>query len=391
MVQIDLKQMLPAFSLALDIAENQPMEHAQRTAYIALQIGKQLGLSGQDMQDIYIAALLHDVGVTHSKVDAHIDNNQLMSHCFIGRDIVTSLPFISKKIGENIAWHHANWDGNGVFERQGHEIPIGAQIIYLADKIDIQLGESAFIYSKRATILNYVMESSGKLFNPEVVEGFLAVQSREKFWLDYSNGDIIDVISNFSFSTMSFDLANMEVLALAFARIIDNKSPFTHYHSQGVAELVSGLGSYYGFDVETIQTLKISGLLHDLGKLSVPNDILDKPGQLSPIEYQVVKGHSYYTKRILSKITGFEQIKEWAGNHHETLDGKGYPEGLGGDRLSLQDKIVAVCDIYQALTEERPYRVKPLAQSKVFDILDEQAQKNKICQRVLSSLKKMIG
>jgi len=391
MIQIDIKQMLSAFSLALDIAENQPMEHAQRTAYIALKIGKQLGLPKQEMQEVYIAALLHDVGVTNSKIDAHVDNNQLMSHCFMGRDIATSLPFISEKIGENIAWHHANWDGSGVFERRGHEIPLGAQIIYLADKIDIQLGNLATMYSKRVTILDYIRENSGTFFNPDIVGCFLEVQDREKFWLDYSNGDIMEVTNDLSFSTMGFDMQHMEVLALAFAKIIDNKSPFTYYHSQGVAELVSGLGKYYSFDMETIQSLKISGLLHDLGKLSVPNDILDKPGPLTPIEYQIIKGHSYYTKRILSKVTGFENIKEWAGNHHEALNGKGYPEGLGGDRLSIQDRIVAIGDIYQALTEERPYRIKPIAQSKVFEILDDQAQNNRICKNVLISLKKMVG
>lgn len=391
MIHFDIKQMLSAFSLALDIAENQPMEHAQRTAYIALQIAKHLGLSNQDMQDICISALLHDVGVTHSKADAHLDNNQLMTHCFMVRNIVNSLPFVSKQIGENIAWHHANWDGSGVFQRQGNDIPIGAQIIYLADKTDLQLRELPSIYSKRTTILDYLKESSGKIFNPDVVEGFLSVQSREKFWLDYSNSDITEVISDFSCSTISLDLPSLEILAVAFAQIIDNKSPFTHYHSQGVAELVSGLGRYYGFDMETIQMLKISGLLHDLGKLSVPSDILDKPGKLTSTEYQIVKGHSYYTKRILSKITGFEKIKEWAGNHHETLDGRGYPEGIDGDRLSIQERIVTVCDIYQALTEKRPYRVKPMTQFKVFEILDEQVLNNKICQEVVSSLKKMVG
>jgi len=391
MVQIDIKQTLTAFSLALDIAENQPMEHAQRTAYIALQIGKQLGLPTQDLQEVYISALLHDVGVTDSKADAHGDHNQRVSHCFMGRDIVTSLPFISKEIGENIAWHHANWDGSGEFRRQGHEIPLGAQIIYLADRIDIQQGELTSIYSKRVTILDYIRENSGTFFNPDVVEGFLAAQKQEKFWLDYSNGDLFEVINDCHFCTMSSDLACMEVLALAFAKIIDNKSPFTYNHSQGVAELVSGLGKCYGFDIETMQALKISGLLHDLGKLSVPNAILDKPGQLTPLEYQIIKGHSYYTKRILSKITGFEHIKEWAGNHHEALNGNGYPEGIGGDGLSIQDRIVAACDVYQALTEERPYRVKPMAQSKVFEILDEQVKNNRICQEVVSSLKKMIG
>jgi putative nucleotidyltransferase with HDIG domain len=386
----DVSHVLSAFSLALDIAENQPLQHAQRTAYIALQVSKELVIPSEDLQDLYIAALLHDIGITQAKADAHIDPNQLVSHCINGQQIVRSLPFVSSKAGEYIANHHANWDGNSPFQVSGKDISLGAQIIYLSDQIDLKLRNVSSIYTERDHILKFVQASTGSLFNPVVCEAFYAVQSREKFWLDYSTNGIEDAILSNPYNIVNFDLKDFETIATTFAKIIDNKSPFTHYHSQGVAELATRLAKHYGFDDDTVRMLNISGLLHDLGKLAIPNDILNKPDKLTPVEYQIVKSHAYYTKRILAKIKGFDKIKDWAGNHHEAIDGSGYPEGFSGSKLSIPERIITVCDIYHALVEERPYRVKPMSQLKVYEIMDDLAKGGKICPDVLQSLKEIL-
>lgn len=169
------------------------------------------------------------------------------------------------------------------------------------------------------------------------------------------------------------------------AKIIDNKSPFTYEHLQGVTSVAVRLGEHFKLDKITLRNLKISALLHDLGKLTIPNSILDKPGKLKPMEYQQIKSHPYYTKLILSKIKGIETIRDWAGNHHETLDGKGYPEGIPEERLCLPERIIAVSDVYQALTEERPYR-KPLPESQVIEILQGMVKDHKLSPEVFSSL-----
>ncbi len=387
----DINHVLSAFSLALDIAENQSLEHAQRSAYIALQIGKQLDLAHPDMQDLYAAALLHDIGITKAYADVHIDPNQLVSHCTHGKQLISTLPFIPARVGEYIAWHHANWDGSGPFQLQGNEIPLGAQIVYLADQLDVKLRSLVSIYSERHLILDYLRASSGKLFNPLIIEAFVEVQRREKFWLDFITNGIAEELAMVPPRTASFSLKHFETVAMTFAQIIDNKSPFTHYHSQGVADLAAVLARYYKFDPDTVRKITISALLHDLGKLAVPNEILDKPGKLTPTEFQIIKGHPYYTKRILSRIQGFDQIRDWAANHHETIDGKGYPEGFSDPHLSIPERIITVCDIYQALTEERPYRLKPISQSKVFEIMDDLVRTNKICPDVTTSLKTLLA
>ena len=97
-------------------------------------------------------------------------------------------------------------------------------------------------------------------------------------------------------------------------------------------------------------------MLHDIGKLSVSNAILEKPGKLDEEEWDKMKMHPVYTKVIVQKITGFENMAFVAGAHHERLDGKGYPEGLSAEKLPLTARILCVADVYQALTEKRPYR-----------------------------------
>lgn len=304
--------------------------------------------------------------------------------------MVERLPF-SEQVSEYIRWHHANWDGSGPFERAGSSIPMGSQIIYLADQSDVLLRELGSIYNDRSTIQDTLNKKSGIEFNPLLVEAFLSIQSQETFWLDYSSPYLPEILRRIRpHITWVIGHDQLEQIARVFAGIIDNKSPFTFEHSQGVTQVAVRLGEYFKLDRSTLQSLKISALLHDLGKLTIPNSILDKPGKLTPLEYQRIKSHAYYTKLILSKIKGLETIRDWAGNHHETLDGKGYPAGINEAQLSLPERIIAVSDVYQALTEERPYR-KSLPQSKVLEIIGVLVKDHKLCPEVFASLPEALG
>ncbi len=144
-----------------------------------------------------------------------------------------------------------------------------------------------------------------------------------------------------------------------------------------------------GYDEETRRKIKIAGLLHDLGKLAVPNFILDKPDKLTEEEFMVIKSHTYYTKKILKEIGGIDDIAEWAANHHEKLDGSGYPEGLKGDEIGEIDRHIAVCDMYQALTEDRPYR-KGLEPKQAIDIIARSVKNNKVSRKSLEILKEVV-
>ena len=190
---------------------------------------------------------------------------------------------------------------------------------------------------------------------------------QESFWLDLGNPSYYQ---NFfrnvdDYTWMRFTVDDIIDIAEIFATIIDATSSFTATHSRTVTEVCSFLSRLRGFSEQEIKTMRIAGLLHDLGKLSVPNAILEKPGKLTAKEYVVVKQHPYYTYRILEQINGFETIAQWAAYHHETLDGLGYPFRLGAASLTLGSRIVAVADVFTALTENRPYRTRmSLAQAE---------------------------
>lgn len=146
------------------------------------------------------------------------------------------------------------------------------------------------------------------------------------------------------------------VIVKIFSKIIDNTSPYTAVHSQNVAHVSKCLALYTGFSELESEKMYLAGLLHDIGRLAVPNEILTKPGVLSGNEYKIDKQHPYYSYYILQQVEGFEEIAVWAGSHHETLDGNGYPFGLVAPEINLGSRIIAVADIYCALLEDRPYR-----------------------------------
>jgi HD-GYP domain-containing protein (c-di-GMP phosphodiesterase class II) len=148
----------------------------------------------------------------------------------------------------------------------------------------------------------------------------------------------------------------LDRIAAGFADVVDAKSPYTAQHSSRVCEFALAVADGLGFDAQARDELNRAALLHDIGKLSVPNSILDKPGPLDAEEWEVVRLHPYYTQRILEHIGGFERIAIVAALHHERLDGRGYFHGLSGPQIPLASQVIATADIFDALTTARPYR-----------------------------------
>ena len=170
------------------------------------------------------------------------------------------------------------------------------------------------------------------------------------------------------------DFSQIKKLAEFFAKIVDYKSPFTSTHSIGVAERAEKLSRYMGFDEETVQKMYLAGALHDIGKVAVGNEILEKPDRLTDAEFAVMKHHAAYTYNILSEIDDFEEIRDFAAFHHERLDGTGYPFGKDASELNVQERMMACIDIYQALTESRPYK-KGMSHERACEILKNMADK----------------
>jgi HD-GYP domain-containing protein (c-di-GMP phosphodiesterase class II) len=155
---------------------------------------------------------------------------------------------------------------------------------------------------------------------------------------------------------LAVDDERLERIALAFAAVVDAKSPWTYHHSDRTSLVAAEMGEILGFPPDQLDDLRRVALMHDIGKLAISNRILDKPARLSAAELARVRQHPLFTQWILELTPGFRSLAPLAAAHHERLDGHGYPHGLTARELTLPMRILAVADVYEALTAERPYR-----------------------------------
>lgn len=175
-------------------------------------------------------------------------------------------------------------------------------------------------------------------------------------------------------------------LSRLFCDIVDLKTPFTASHNLTTAEVAVTLAKYYNFSEGELTLMRIAGYVHDIGKLATPLEILEKPGKLEPGEFAIVKAHPFHTYTVLSHLRGLETVRDWAGFHHERLDGSGYPFHLTAPQLPLGARIMAVSDVYSALRESRPYR-KSMSRSEAMTTLEQMVSDNKIDGEIVSLIR----
>lgn len=411
---VDTMQFISAVSFALDLAQKSIFEdnykqvrfdvpivdfnpkqhnfmgHSNKTTLVSLYIAQKLGVSRDVFPRLYISALLHDIGSVHAFSRCHNDSDFILQHCEHGAEVIKDFK-IDSALSDIVMLHHENHDGSGPLGSAGDSIPVESRIIHLADYFELMFSGNKSYRLQKDGILSQIKAKRSTIFNPECVDALFDVSKSESFWLDIENidscqGIVEELLPPDMLSIYSLSARDM---AQAFSRIIDMKSQFTLEHSNGLANHVRKLSGYYNLPDEKTERLEIAAMLHDLGKLSVPNHILDKPGKLTQEEFNIVREHTYYTRQILRKIKGFEDISEWAANHHETLQGSGYPRKLTCKELGLESRMMTVCDIFQALTEDRPYR-KGMSKSVAVGILDSLVENKSIDGRIVKDLKEII-
>ncbi|MBU5590344.1 HD domain-containing protein [Clostridium sp. MSJ-4] len=404
-MNINLEDVISSLSTALDLSQlssqdnileeisNMPYDqnkflyHSKTTTYIAMEICKELSIDKNTINRTYISSMLHDIGGINNMHSNHRNNNFIKNHCIQGANTLKYFPQF-RDLNKIILYHHENYNGSGPLSITSNSIPIESQIIRMADLIDSIFNRKTPSYNQKNNIINWINQNTNIIFNPMLVDIFNRISIRDNFWFNIENISFIPSIFTSIIPDLNIyiSLDEFREISLIFAKIIDSISPFTAKHSIDIGNLAYIVSKYIGYEEEKCTKMEIAGFLHDIGKIAIPPDILSKPGALTKDEYSIIKSHVYYTNIILKNIKNAEDITEWASNHHEKLNGDGYPIRLNAKNLSMESRLLAVCDIYQALTEKRPYR-NGLSPKESFDILDKMSKENLVCNKALDILK----
>lgn len=402
-----LSDILGAFSYALDLTEGQPEGHSLRCCWIAMRLADALGMTGEARRDLYYAVMLKDLGCSSNAAriaELYLTDERRFKHDYklIGTDMPAVLCFVLRQTGQghglltrakaisNIlrngpeiaraliqtrcvrgaeiarrlrfsqvvagAIHSLDehWDGGGKpVGLSGEAIPLGARIALLA-----QVADTFFVCGGPDAALDEVTKRSGSWLDPSLCRAFSALARDGAIWAELAVEDIAAQVSAIEppGPNVLVDDDYLDDIAAAFGEVIDAKSPYTGGHSQRVGDYAERVAQTVGMADGDRRVLRRAAILHDVGKLGVSSAILEKPGKLDADEWHIMQNHARHTVEILSRVSALKDMALIAGSHHERLDGGGYPLRMDARILSRETRIITVCDFYDALTADRPYR-----------------------------------
>ncbi len=403
-MRLDLTDMLLALSEALDKVEEDLIGvatgHGKRVAYLSCLMAKESGMTGEELEDFVGCAILHDNALTEfireelgNSDDIKVrDVGRFMNnggHCVHGEENMRLVPFRTD-LTNIILYHHENADGTGPFGKQAEEIPLKAQILHVADLVDMRSHLGRITKREFAQLMRQIRKEAGSLFTKESVDLFRKAITFEALSEMQQKGAEQLLREMFPARFEEYSDEEIHRIAALFARIVDYKSSFTKDHSLGVAQKAQVMAVYYGYPQEKVTRYYFAAAFHDIGKLIIDNDILEKPGRLDAKEFSEMKNHAVATCRILGRIRGIDDIVKWAGHHHEKLDGQGYPFGLAADQLSFEERLMGCVDIYQALVETRSYK-NGLSHREAIQIMDNMVKMGKIDGDIVRDIDKVFG
>ena len=410
---IQLSGIISALTFALDLTENALPGHSLRCCLLGMRIGTAAGLNYKELASLYYALQMKDAGCSSNSArmsamvgggdDRMLKNaakltdwnhpdlpylrelwrqcrpqapllkrvRQLFQLATSGQSHVEAMISLRCERGADIAMHlqlggavadavrhlDEHWDGSG-FPRgkRGSDIPVLSRICLIAQHLDafaVAIGTTAAV--------NTLQTKKKSWFDPELIAVVLSLHKSGRLWRDCLPSDNVEETRR---AVLALDPGVMSELSKgsvdriceAFADIVDAKSPFTYRHSLGVTEIAVAIAKELGLSAATCDTIRRAALLHDIGKLAVSNSILDKNGRLNGAEWALIRAHPGYSGTILRRVPTFERVAMLAEQHHERLDGSGYPHRKTDVDLSMESRIIALADCYSAMAEARPYR-----------------------------------
>ena len=376
---IQLASLIGGLSLAVDLAEGKPLQHARNVTYLSLYIGKTLELPKHEMDVLYFASLLHDITFT--------SQGNLCPLCDTVKQYgLSHLVPVLFEADHTIHNSRECWEGTGPGGLAGEQIPLSARILTLAMAVDETRQDKKNFWQWRQLLQDTLPKQMGKLFDPRLANLFLALLRDRKFCLGLFAPSREKYIEQHQPSiSISNEGTMLEILGKSFALFIDQRSSYTANHSLDVANAAAILANQLGYDGDTRSSIYLAGLLHDLGKITIPKHILEKNAPLTDNEFNIVKNHPYYSNLILDRIPELDTISFWASAHHEKLDGSGYYLGSKGFDLPDEARLIAVADVYAALAADRPYR-KGMAKQAIKDVMYGMAKNQQLDRSLVETL-----
>ncbi len=386
---IDAGRLVLTFADALDLAEPVLRKHHQRVAYIVLRMCNSGKFSVENVKTFYTAALFHDIGAFSLKEKMALKTFEFMDvarHAEIGYILLKDNFWLTKE-ASIIKNHHRTWEE---WKKSKHklteDVVLGSQLINLADYVDRLLNINQCVLHQSSRIIDEITSFKGNYFHKYVVDLFMENAIKEEFWLNLVAGDLTEFLfAENPLKDVKINFTLLVTLSELFRNVIDFRSRFTATHSVGVSAAAAMIGEMLGFSKREVAMLEVAGNLHDVGKLVIPDYILEKPAKLEKKEFRMMIKHVFYTYYILRSVKGLEQITKWASFHHERLDGSGYPFHLNGDQIDLGARVLMVADIFTALVEERPYR-NGMKEKDVVSFLKKMVDKGKIDGKIVKTV-----
>jgi HD-GYP domain-containing protein (c-di-GMP phosphodiesterase class II) len=396
-------EVVGALSIATDLGTGQPLEHALRTALLAVRLGELAGASAQELADTYYVALLHASGCTSNGheaaqlfgddiahraafflIDATNPAEVLAfynAHIGAGRPPEVRAAMIEEAIanagpraragfatmcevaqrfagwldlGSSIQaaleYVFARWDGRGFPDVRGDAIPLPMRLLHVARDISLFLS-AAGPDEARAV----VERRRGAAYEPRLAD--LAAHNFADLLADLDEARMWEqALEAEPFPQIWIAGERVDAAFMAIAALTGLKSPWLREHSTGVAELAEAAAWRMGLPAASVTLVRRAALAHDLGRVGVSNAIWEKPGPLGFGEWERVRLHPHFSERAFAQSPALAPIGMAAGSHHERLDGSGYHRGTRGPALDQGARILAAADCYAAMREARPYR-----------------------------------
>jgi HD-GYP domain-containing protein (c-di-GMP phosphodiesterase class II) len=386
-----MDSLIKTIAVALDIVEGELLgastNHGKRIAVLCAKMGEALGYSPEEITSLAACALLHDNALTEYIMSERTESSHdpaMKKHCEYGQRNVDALHF-KTGVKDFILYHHERADGMGPFGIREGEGPLSAELISIADSLDVAHHLQRMEPEDLSAVRRYIADNAGKHYSTVAVKAMLEILDAPL--LRVLKDNVIKETAELAIPPWVVEVEGETIFGLAafVTKIIDYKSVFTRRHSTQIANKAWFMGGYYQYNPAQQTELYLAAALHDIGKLATPLAILEKPGKLDNYEFVIIKDHIHLTWELLKDIEGFATICAWASNHHEKLDGSGYPFRKKLDELDFNSRLMACIDIYQAVSEERPYH-PGRNHRDTMEVLHEMASNGKIDAAIVADM-----